>query len=201
MESSNNPPESIGEDDASTSRDNELEALGLSPLPLAAIAKSEHVPPVIIKESSFLLDFDFALGSPSGGGNPPFTHRYPFPFGMRGIRVIGNPFGTPETLYYNFSPDGCRIEVGLMTAAGGRLNFTLASVISGATKFLELTTHDHALPTIAPSGDPDRPHRYLYASDTSVRLDRVAILDSGGRILFQGGPVPGRYVGIWRAHE
>jgi len=176
-------------------------ALAISPLPLEAANKSEHVPPIIIKGGSFFLDCEDALGPPMGGASPPFTHRYPYPFPMRGIRVIASPFGAPETLYYHFDPTGCRIDL-VLRGAMANYNLSIASVLSGMTRVLELTTRDHMLPTKTTGPDPDRRNRYAYASDDSIQLSNVSIISPAGQVLFQTDRVlpPGYFIGIWRAH-
>jgi hypothetical protein len=171
----------------------------LLPLPEEAANKSEHVPPIIIKSGSFLIDFDFPLIQPTGVINPPYTYQYPYPFALRGIRVVGRPGGTPETLYYALDPNDYRVELELSQGANV-FNLTLASVVVNSSRNLTLTTHNHQLPAVSDSGDRDRPRRYQYASDRTIELKAVTIRDANSQILYRTSGTLAFDIGIWRQH-
>jgi hypothetical protein len=187
----------------------QTENLSTQPLRQASFTsgdKSEHVPPIIIKGGSFMLEASLTFKPPSGVFNPPFTYLFnngePFP--MRGIKIFASPFGAPETLFYNSDPDFCKIEIRLKRMGLASWNLSFQSLVSNDNQVLQLTTHDHSLPLVF-SVDPAtdrRPHKYTYANDNSIQIERVAVLDRAGQIIYLNpSPAPEYRIAIWMAHS
>lgn len=172
--------------------------------------KSEHVPPIIIRRGSFILDVDRTLlATPLS--NPPLPHtfqyQHPLPFLMRGIRYMASPFGIQESMYYSPNPVGYRVEM-YFAGLAELLRFVVFTRTDGNGVDRLWVASNIPLPVVIGSGDPDRPLRYLHPDPGGgeLRLDRVAVVDSANQNLFQVTRAQDPFslseyrMAIWRQH-
>lgn len=151
--------------------------------------KSEHVPPIIIRGGSFILDVDRTLLAMTLS-NPPlpqtFQYQHALPFFMRGIRYMASPFGVQESIYYSPNPTGYRVEMDF-TGLADLLRFVVFTRTDENDVDRLWVASNIPLPNVMGSGDTDRPLRYLHPdpSGGELRLDRVAVVDSANQNLFQ----------------